>query len=227
MTLARRILAWSALVAVPPAFAQPAPHWYAGVAGGQSRTGHELVSNRESTVVNATGVESDFDANDGGWKVFAGWRATGYLSLEASYADLGKSRLVTRTVSIDGLPGAVELRRDVTAYALDAVLTAPVGPRFAVFGRAGAARSRLRADATLDGGIVFTNGSPDERSRGVSRDETVAHFGLGAEWRLPNATLRLEWERFHDVGKAFEIGGTGTTGEADTDLVSLGVLVRF
>jgi hypothetical protein len=227
MTLVRRFLALAALAAAPAAFAQPAPHWYVGAAGGQSRTGHELVSNRESTVVNATQVASDFDATDGGWKVFAGWRATDYLSLEMSYADLGASRLVTRTLSVDGLPGAIELRRDVTAYALDAIFSAPIGERFAVFGRAGAARSRLRADATLDGGIVFTNGSPDERSRGVTRNETVAHFGVGGEWRLPRATLRLEWERFHDVGKAFRIGGTGTTGEADTDLVSLGVLVRF
>lgn len=227
MPLAARFLALAALAAAPAAYAQSAPPWYVGAAGGQSRTGHELVSNRESTVVNGTGFASDFDGTDGGWKVFAGWRATDYVSLEASYTDLGASHLVTRTVSVDGLPGSIELRRDVTAYALDAVFSAPVGARFAVYGRAGAARSRLRAEAALDGGVVFTNGSPDERSRAVVRNETVAHFGVGGEWRLPRATLRLEWERFHNVGKAFEIGGTGTTGEADTDLVSLGVLLRF
>jgi hypothetical protein len=27
--------------------------------------------------------------------------------------------------------------------------------------------------------------------------------------------------------KAFQVGGTGTTGEADTDLVSIGLLARF
>ena len=27
--------------------------WYAGISGGQSRTGHELVANRESTIINA------------------------------------------------------------------------------------------------------------------------------------------------------------------------------
>ncbi|HSN21173.1 MAG TPA: outer membrane beta-barrel protein [Usitatibacter sp.] len=224
MKTLRPLLVAAALAAATPAFAQS---WYAGAAGGQSRTGRELVHNRESTVVDAKEVSSEFDGTDGGWKVFAGWRANDLLAIEASYADLGTSRLVTHTVSIDDLVGSIDIHRKITAYGLDAVLSAPIGSQFAVFGRAGAARSRLRADASLEGGIVFTNGPPDQRARSITRDETVAHFGLGGEWRLDRVSVRLEWERFHDVGKAFRIGGTGTTGEADTDLVSLGVLFRF
>ena len=88
--------------------------------------------------------------------------------------------------------------------------------------------SALVADASLDGGIVFTNGPDTERSRTTTFNETVGHFGVGGEWRWrPDVALRFEWERFHDVGKAFQVGGTGTTGEADTDLASLGLLVRF
>jgi hypothetical protein len=39
--------------------------------------------------------------------------------------------------------------------------------------------------------------------------------------------MRLEWERYAKVGKAFEIGGSGTTGEADTDTLMVGVVFRF
>lgn len=217
----------AALCTTLPAAAQ-APRWYAGAAGGQSRTSHELVSNRESTIVNASSVSSDFDPTDSAWKVFGGWQANDFLAIEASYADLGTSRLVTRTVSVDQLPGSIEVRRKITGFGLDAVLSAPIGQRFSVFGRAGAFRSRLVADASLEGGIVFTNGPADERSRSTTFDETVAHFGAGFGWSWrPDASVRVEWERFHDVGKAFRVGGTGTTGEADTDLVSAGVLVRF
>jgi len=228
MSRIRLPLIAAALMAASPVVAQELPRWYAGAAGGQSRTGHELVENRESTIVNGSGVSSDFDATDAGWKIFADWLVNGYFALEASYADLGESHLVTHTVSVDQLPGSIDIRRKITGFGLDALVSAPVGSRFTVFGRLGAVRSRLREDASLDGGIVFTNGPADERSRTVTLDETVAHFGAGGEWRIrDDVSLRLEWERFHNVGKAFEIGGTGTTGEADTDLVSLGVLMRF
>jgi len=56
----------------------------------------------------------------------------------------------------------------------------------------------------------------------------VLHYGAGGEWRFhPQVALRVEWERFTNIGKKFEIGGTGTTGEADTDLYSVGLAYRF
>ena len=64
--------------------------------------------------------------------------------------------------------------------------------------------------------------------RATTRDETVFKFGIDAEWRFAaNAALRLEWERYSSVGKPFAVGGSGTTGQADTDVASLGVLLRF
>jgi opacity protein-like surface antigen len=44
---------------------------------------------------------------------------------------------------------------------------------------------------------------------------------------MPDVALRLEWERYANVGKAFAVGGSGTTGEADTDTWMLGVSLRF
>jgi hypothetical protein len=56
----------------------------------------------------------------------------------------------------------------------------------------------------------------------------VARYGVGGQWRFGrNMALRVEWERYADVGKAFRIGGSGTTGEADTDAYSVGVLFHF
>lgn len=218
----------AALMAASPAFSQDLAHGYAGLAGGQSRTGHELVTNRQATIVDATIESSAFDATDTGWKAFAGWRFNDYLALEASYADLGRSRLVTNTVSVDLLPGSIDLRRKTTAFGLDAVVSAPVGTRFAVFGRAGAARARAQEVESLEGGIVFTNGPSGERERSATFDETVAHFGAGGEWRVrDNVSLRLEWERFHNVGKGSRLGDSGRTREADADLASVGVLMRF
>ncbi len=226
----QKIFLAAALAALAaPSFAQ-VPRWYAGIAGGQSHTSDDLVHNRESTVVNAQPgtIHSDFDSTAGAWKAFGGVRVNDILSFELSYADLGRHRLTTSFVGGDpALPGAVAMGRKITGFGADAVFTAPLGERFAVFGKVGAFRSRLEVDATLDGSVVFTN-APGDRQRSVTYNETVAHFGLGGDWWFtPNAALRLEWERYHDVGKAFAVGGTGTTGEADTDAVFLGVMMRF
>src|SRR5205085_10672470 len=69
--------------------------WYAGASLGQSRTSDDLVANRESTVVNGTVTGSTFDEKDTAVRIFGGYRLTRWLSLEASYSDLGASHLAT------------------------------------------------------------------------------------------------------------------------------------
>ena len=218
----------AAATAAIPAAAQTS--WYAGIAAGQSKTDRELVANRESTLTAATNLSTAFDAKDTAWKAFAGLRFNPVLAVEITYADLGAHRMVTSLSGGDPpLPAAIAIDRKSSGYGVDLVATAPLGgSRFDVFARLGAFRSRLEATAVLAGNIVFTGGDPGERSRNTTHQETVTRFGLGAECRLArNIGLRLEWERYASIGKAFAIGGSGTTGEADTDVVSLGVTMRF
>ena len=217
-----------ALAAVAsPAFAQTS--WYAGTFLGQSKTGSELVSNRESTVVNAAVTGSDFDSKDTGFKIFGGYRVLPWIALELNYTDLGQSRLQTNILNSNPpTTGSVTLIRKITGVGADALFIAPLGERASVYGRIGAVRSRLEADAALSGSIVFTSGNPADRSRTTTVNETVARYGVGGEWLVaPNVGLRIDWERWLDVGKKFEIGGSGNTGEADTDFYSLGVVYRF
>ncbi len=214
------------------AFATPAlaqSGWYGGISIGQSKTDSSVVSNRESTVVNATVVGSDFDSTDTGYKVFGGFQILPHLAVELNYADLGKSRLVTHILAGESpLAGAVALDRKVSGFGADLLVTAPIGPRASIYGRVGAVRSRLEADATLTGNIVFTNGDPSDRSRTTTVNETVKRVGVGSEWKFGNGmAMRLDWERWYDVGKPFEIGGSGNTGEANVDFYSIGVVYRF
>ena len=209
-----------------PAIAQVTP-WYVGASVGESRTDSSLVANRESTVVNAAVLGSTFDAKDLAFKVAAGYQVAPYLAIELNYADLGESQLATR-ITNQGQAGQVDIRRRIEGVGIDLVGRLALGQRAALLGRLGLVRSRLEADAVLTGNIVFTGSDPDERSRSARHDETVTRVGVGAEWMLtPCVGLRLDWERWLDVGKGFAIGGRGTTGEADTDFYSAGITYRF
>jgi OOP family OmpA-OmpF porin len=219
----------SAAVLALPAAAIAGP-WYAGIGVGQSSTSNDLVTNRESTIVLGSDIHSDFDKTDTAWKAFAGYRLHRNFAVEVNYADLGKTHLFTElSGGYPPAPASIAMNRRIDGYGADALALWPIDPwRLTPFARAGAFRARLKEDTTLAGNIVFTNGNPDDRSRTVSLDETVFHWGVGADWDvMPNIAVRFEWERYTKVGKPFAIGGNGNTGEADTDAWMVNVLYRF
>jgi len=222
------ILALCSLAAtVPPAAAQSG--WYGGFSAGQSRTSRDLVVNRESTVTLAFDFDTAFDDKDGGFKGTLGYRFNRWIALEAGYADLGSHRVFSSFLGGDPpAPAAIDLTREITGAGADVVVFAPLGREAVVFARMGLVRTRLEARQALDGNVVFTGGDPTERVRSTVRNETVDHYGVGIEWAIDaQASMRLEWERYAKVGKPFEIGGSGTTGEADTDTLMVGVVFRF
>lgn len=204
--------------------------WYAGFGAGQVRTDDELVTNRESTITGVVpgSLNTRFDDKDSSWKAFVGYRVTDWLAIEASYADLGEHS--TDTLFRGGDPVAdaqVIITRQVKGFGLDAVLSAPLTPNFSVFGRIGAFRADLDATAQLGGNVVFTGGS-GETFRAASQRETITRYGAGLEVGLArNLGARLEWERYEKVGKKFEVGSSGTTGEADMDNVTVSLVYRF
>jgi OmpA-OmpF porin, OOP family len=228
----RHLLNLAFALAAAAAFSAPAAAqlaWYAGASGGQARTSGELVSNRESTLLFATDIHTDFDDTDTAWKAFAGVRLNRVIALEASYADLGSHRMRTTLLGGDpALPAAITINRKVSGYGLDLVATMPLEvPRLDVFGKVGAFWSRLEADAALEGNIEFSGGS-GERSRSAVRHEQGLHLGVGAQyWFTPRFAVRAEYERFASIGKPFAVGGSGTTGQADTDVAWVGIVARF
>jgi len=223
----RKTIAVAALAGLPGL--TQAAGWYGQVSIGQSKTSSDLVHNRESTLVNASDFQTEFDAKDSAWKIGAGYRFYDFLAIELNYADLGRHSTFTTMLAGDAPAFAsIAIDREIKGFGADLVLSAPIAERFAVYGRVGAFRSKLKAEAQLDGNIVFTNGDPSERSRSTNQEETVLRYGVGASWELwRNGSLHVEWERYNKIGKAFAVGGSGTTGEADTDAYWFGVTQRF
>jgi hypothetical protein len=222
------MLLLSVASAALPAAAQVTP-WYAGASLGVSRTSDDLVANRESTITHLLEVQSDFDERDRAFKIAGGYRFLPWLALEVDYTDLGKHSVVTNLIGGDPpAPAQVVLERRIRGFGADAVFTVPVVPRWKVVGRVGAFHAELEARQALDGNIVFTNGDPSERERSTKQSETVLRWGGGVQWEVTDCSwVRLEWTRHEDIGKAFAVGGSGTTGEAATDSLLLGYYYRF
>lgn len=227
-SLLAALIAASGCVAAYAQAPRPEWHrWYLEASGGQSTTSNELVRNRESTIVNGADIHSDFDSKDSAWKFGAGFQFLPWLALEVNYADLGRVRLDTMS-SGGGVPGAILIDRKVSGWGADAVFAAPLGPRFGIYGRAGAFRSHLDTSAQLSGNMVFTNGDSTQTHRSVTQDETVGRLGAGLSWNAwRGGGLHVEYERYFGIGKAFRVGGSGTTGEADIDVWWLGIHQSF
>ncbi len=204
--------------------------WYGGASIGESKTSDDLVANREASIVNGFARGSSFDGKDTAVRIFGGYRFSPWISLEANYSDLGKTTLTTTTVANEGgALGTYNQRRSVSGWGAGLVVSAPVWERGSVFARVSAQQARTKADVNLAGDIGFTDGNTHELHRSTTSSETIAAYAVGAEWMLnPVLGVRLEWERWPKVGKAFTVGSSGgATGEADMDFYSLGLLYRF
>ena len=227
-----KIRSCTAAIAILAGLALPAAaqtRWYGGLYVGESRTSSDLVRTRESTVTLASDFQTDFDSRDLAYKATVGFRILPWLALEADYTDLGKHSLLTNFMGGDApAPASIYLERRVRGFGLDAVASFPIARQWKGYGRVGAFEARLDARQALGGNVVFTGGDPNQRERSASQSETVLRWGLGTQFEITDCTwLRVEWTRHEKIGKAFRVGGTGTTGEADTDAVLVGLLYRF
>lgn len=144
----------------------------------------------------------DFDADDTGFKIAAGYRFLKWVAVEADYEDYGQPE--------DDVLG-VRLRGDFHAFSVSALGLLPLG-NFDLFARGGIAR--------WDGSLTAVPFGVD-----VSEDNTDPLFGFGAQYRFGQLAVRLEFE-------ALLLGfDDDDDDEADGDdwvnLVSVGVTWTF
>jgi len=180
--LAARLLVLGALVAAPPAWAQPG--FYIGASAGSSSF--------ENDITTGLITSGTVDTKSSGFKLFGGYQFNEYFGLELAYVDLGKA---TYSGSFFGAPvtgGKVE----VWGLNLSAVGTLPLNPTFSLFGKVGLFAWEAKAKDTT-GGVPFS----DTVSGGDFS------FGAGVSVRFTkNLSARVEWERFGLTGYDFDLG---------------------
>ena len=172
---------------------------YVGVGIGQS-----LVDLEANDL--GPGIWSSVSDTDTSVKIFGGYAINENFSVEAGYTNFGEFG-VDYTDGFDTLSENYE----ATALYLAAVGSVPLG-QASLFGKFGLASWDLDASLSSTFGV--------SASASVSGTDPV--YGFGAQFDVSNnVMLRVEFERFTNVGDENE------TGEADIDLLSVSAAMRF
>lgn len=170
------LLALSGLVLATPAAAGTDSGFYAGAAVGRAYTGDVDVNTGSGT--------ADFDGDDTGWKLIAGYNLGLIpfvdLAVEGGYVDFG-----TADENLGGL-GSVELEAD----------------GFNLFGVAGAGFGPVGIFAKL--GLIDWDADIRAAGTTVRDDGTDPAYGVGVRFALFSLQIRGEYE-FYDIDAADDI----------------------
>ena len=149
-------------------------------------------------------ISGTCDDSDTAWKAFIGMEMNEYISMEAGYVDLG-------TVNYS-VPGGT---RSTSGMILQVLGTYSLNPSFVLLARGGMNILNTEVNGPVAG--TYNNNSGDT--------DIAWSFGLGGQYNInPQIGVRLEWERYFEVGSSSSNGGTG---EADIDLLTAGLVFKF
>ena len=163
-------------------------------------------------------MTSSLDDSDAGFGFLAGYRFNSHLAVEGGYLDIGKvSYRANARGNITGIPTDAVLNVDTetAGIAVSALGIWPLSYRWEVYGRAGALFS------SNDFRAFYDDVEQNPRRSEFSENDVDILAGVGTSYNfLEIYDLRLEFQRVFDAGDK-------ATGEADVDLISLGVTVVF
>lgn len=222
-----RGLVCSVIVALPWQFAAAAEQgFYVGASYGQvkNRADKALFDDLAAFIYDrvlfapAQG-SSAFDAEDAGYGFVGGYRMFANLAFEGGYLDLGEVEYRDTSSGIDLLTDAAatfsqKIGAKTSGMTLSALGILPLSYRTEIYARAGV----LFATNELRVHVDYVTGG---ESGNISDSSTDLLAGVGAGFTFAEIyTARLEYLRVFDAGSS-------DTGEADIDMISLGVTVTF
>ena len=143
---------------------------------------------------------SSCDDTDTAWRIYGGLEVNEYISMEVGYTDLGKAEI----------SGATSGTAEANGMTIHVVGNLALNPSFSLIARGGMNILDLNVETT--GGEVIDEGDTD----------VAWSFGVGGQYNMTQSLgLRVEWERYFDVGDQH------TTGQMDIDVLSAGLVYKF
>jgi OOP family OmpA-OmpF porin len=200
--------------------------WYLVGFGGQTsadgidqaQTDAEAVELFNLLGFNVVDATSSLDDSDTGFGLGVGYQVNPWFGAELFYVDLGSVNYDADATVDDGtgpVPATLGLETSAQGPVLSLLGFLPIGSHFSAYLRAGVAL--MDAEGTASATI---NAVSDSASDSTQRSNGV--YGLGGEYSFSrNFAVRLEWDRYADVGSEDIIG------EADIDLFSLAIRYNF
>jgi OmpA-OmpF porin, OOP family len=198
----------------------PTSAWFAGIGLGETSANipTQTVDAINASLSAANGsaftlVEKDSRSTTG--KILLGYTFSRNFAVEGGYTQVGKS-----TVSLDfrsGLNSVGTFQADykMTAWFIDAVGMLPLGEKWALIGRLGAAYGRTSVN--MSGQPITFAISGDDRTETKVREK----FGAGVDYNINSAfTVRVEWERYR-------MPDPFSDELINADAATLGLLYRF
>jgi OmpA-OmpF porin, OOP family len=206
--------------------------FYFGITGGQSSADTDLAADSADVIAIGASlrgavvsrIRSESDETDGAWGLHVGYQWNSYVSTEVGYVELGEAfddfvATLTTPPPAAAPAGAIGLSYKLRTSGITAAMlgTLPLGEKFDLHARGGILFARTRG--TVLGRNAVTNTVEGSfHSRGNSKDFFA---GVGGAWNInPDYTLRVDYQRFLDVGDDEDVP------EYDIDLISVSILFR-
>jgi len=158
------------------------------------------------------------DEESTSWNVLAGYRFFRYAAIELAYHDFGTLHEFSPSRTI-GTVTTLEVKSELesTGATLSLLGELPITAGWSVFLRAGGLFADQDVSRRISGSPLVATSTSHE-----SYDSEVFLYGIGTQLDFgAHWTVRLDFQRYDDVGK-----GNGL-GEADVDVLTLGVLFRL
>ncbi len=155
----------------------------------------------------ASGIVTNCDNNDSGWKAFAGYQFNPWFSLEAALVDFGEIKFTAQQGG-----NSVTSTNESQGITFHAVGQIPIP-------FSGASANRFSILGKL--GTIWWDAESNSNAGSQSDDDFDLSYGVGLQFTLSERFLiRAEWERFNNVGIA-------NAGRSDVDLWTAGLAFKF
>jgi OOP family OmpA-OmpF porin len=166
------------------------------------------------------------DDSDTAYKIFGGYRFLPWLGVELAWNDLGEARshyVLHSLVPLSNADAILDGNYRVKGTSLSVFGELAFTETFSGIARVGV----FDAKVDYEESGIQASGEP-WYFKAPKDNSTKTTIGLGVNWRVtPNIDLRLDYDRYHDIGRRFALDTTGNGRFDYVDVASLNVAYRF
>jgi OOP family OmpA-OmpF porin len=204
--------------------------FYVGGGIGQSKYSDDLGDQVRSAYFGNTGYSVTSaeltDDSDTAYKIFGGYRFLPWLGVELAWNDLGEASshyVLHSLVPLTNADARLDGRYRIKGTSLSVFGELAFTDTFSGIARVGV----FDANIDYEEGGVQANGDP-RYFKAPDDSSTKTTIGLGVNWRVtPNVDLRVDYDRYHDIGRRFALTETGNGRFDYVDVASVNVAYRF